>query len=80
MFGGTQGNVVALDGQFLAYVRVDGELLNESLVRQGLARAAPYPGDSQARARRIEQAEGAARQSRLGIWSKGESRMSPSSR
>ena len=34
-------------GHFLAYVYVDGKLLNENLIRAGFAQADLYPGDNQ---------------------------------
>jgi micrococcal nuclease len=56
-------------GRVLAYVYVGDVMLNEELVRRGLARAVHYPGDSDSLARRIRAAEQEARASRLGIWS-----------
>lgn len=55
--------------RFLAYVYVEDRMLNEELVRAGLARASHYPGDSPQIARRLRQAEEAARQARRGLWS-----------
>ena len=56
-------------GRLLAYVYVGDVMLNEELVRRGLARAVHYPGDSESLARRIRAAEQEARAARRGIWS-----------
>ncbi|MBC8874079.1 MAG: thermonuclease family protein [Planctomycetes bacterium] len=56
-------------GRYLAYVFVDERMLNEELVREGLARVSTYPGDSQTMARRLRAAEDEARQNLRGIWS-----------
>ena len=56
-------------GRFLAFVYVDGVLLNEELVRRGLARACPqyrYAADMK---RRFLAAQEQAQHRRLGIWS-----------
>jgi micrococcal nuclease len=53
----------------LAYVYVDGRMLNEDLIRAGLSRAVtsfPYRGDLQ---RRFRAAERDAQQAGRGIWS-----------
>ncbi len=55
--------------RFLAYVYVDGRMLNEELVRAGLARVSHYPGDSPRIARQLQEAEEEARRARRGIWS-----------
>jgi micrococcal nuclease len=55
--------------RFLAYVYVEEQMLNEALVRAGLARADHYPGDSQQIARQLREAEEEAKQQRRGIWS-----------
>ena len=52
----------------LAYVLVQDQLLNEALLRAGLARTMIYPGDSETIARRLRAAEQAARQNRRGVW------------
>ncbi|MFV0444446.1 MAG: thermonuclease family protein [Planctomycetaceae bacterium] len=52
----------------LAFVWIEGELLNESLIREGYSRAVtsfPYRSDLQ---RRFQQAEKAARTQQLRIW------------
>jgi micrococcal nuclease len=58
-------------GRILAYVWVGGRMLNEELIRAGLARAElqyPYSDKMKARFRR---AEAEARAARRGIWSAG---------
>ncbi|MBW3598941.1 MAG: thermonuclease family protein [Planctomycetes bacterium] len=55
--------------RFLAYVYVEDRLLNEELVRAGLARAEAYPGDSPQIARQLQEAEEAARRAKIGLWS-----------
>lgn len=57
------------DGRYLAYLSVAEKMLNEELVRAGLARVCYYPGDSQTVARRLRKAEQEARQQGRGIWS-----------
>lgn len=56
------------EGNFLAYVYVNGKLLNEELVRAGCARAVIYPGDNQTLQRSIIKAEKEARAAGRGIW------------
>ena len=53
----------------LAFVFVEDEMLNEALVRAGLARAKIYPGDEGPLASRIQKAQKAAQAEGLGIWS-----------
>ncbi|MEX0978518.1 MAG: thermonuclease family protein [Pirellulales bacterium] len=56
-------------GRFLAYVWVGDRLLNEELLRAGLARWEPnfnYSGDMK---RRFRQAQDEARRAGLGLWS-----------
>ena len=55
--------------RFLAYVYVNERMLNEELVRAGLAKVKVYPGNSSAIGRRLTQAEKEARQAARGIWS-----------
>ncbi len=55
-------------GRFLAYVWLDGKLLNEELIRQGYGRATLQYNYSPSMKRRFKQAQTAARQERLGIW------------
>jgi micrococcal nuclease len=58
-------------GRFLAYVYVDGRMLNEELVRAGLAEVVDYPGDSPQIKRVLRQAEEEARDEQRGLWSEG---------
>ena len=56
-------------GRFLAYVWVDDQLLNEELLREGLAKFLPqYPYSSEMK-RRFRQAEQEAKDAHRGIWS-----------
>lgn len=55
--------------RFLAYVYVNDRMLNEELVRAGLAKVKVYPGDSSAIGRRLTRAEKEAKQAARGIWS-----------
>jgi len=55
--------------RFLAYVFVDDLMLNEELVRQGLARVKSYPGDSESMLRRFRRAEEEAIKANRGIQS-----------
>jgi len=57
-------------GHFLAYVYVDGRLLNEELIRAGLAQADIYPGDNQTMHRNFVKAEKEAKRTGRGIWAK----------
>lgn len=59
-----------LDGQghFLAYVYCGEGLLNEELIRAGLAQAETYPGDNQTLHRALIKAEKEARRAGRGIW------------
>jgi micrococcal nuclease len=59
-------------GRLLRYVFVDELLVNEELLRQGLARLDLRPADTQYAAR-FQQVEQAARQASIGIWSLAES-------
>jgi micrococcal nuclease len=59
-------------GRFLGFVFHEDRLLNEELVREGLARATPQYHFSGAMKRRLERAEGEARTARRGIWSAGD--------
>jgi micrococcal nuclease len=56
------------EGAYLAYVYVEGALLNEELLRAGLARADARPDDSPSLARRFARAEAEAQAARRGIW------------
>jgi len=55
--------------RYLAYVFVNEQMLNEELVRDGLAHVSTFPGDSESMARRLHGAEKEARLHSRGIWS-----------
>lgn len=55
--------------RFLAYVWIEDQMLNEELVRRGLATAELQYNYSPAMKRRFKQAEEEARSGRIGIWS-----------
>ena len=57
-------------GRFLAYVWVGDEMLNEALLRAGLARYEPQFRYSESIKRRFRQAEQDAKREGLGIWSR----------
>ncbi|MDH5527477.1 MAG: thermonuclease family protein [Nitrospirota bacterium] len=59
-------------GRLLAYVWSDGEMVNEELVRVGLARAKSY-APNRRYDRRMSTAQEAARAAGLGIWTTRES-------
>jgi micrococcal nuclease len=56
-------------GRFLAYVWVDSRMLNEELVRNGLARYEPQYRYSEAVKRRFRQAQQEAQREHKGVWS-----------
>jgi micrococcal nuclease len=56
------------DGVQMAYIFDGDRLVNEELLRAGVARMATVPGDSQSIVRRLRAAEQEARDSRRGIW------------
>jgi micrococcal nuclease len=56
-------------GRFLAYVWVGRQLLNEELLRAGLARFEPQFYYAESMKRRFRQAEEEARRAGIGIWS-----------
>ncbi len=56
-------------GRRLAYVYVGEQMLNEELVRAGLARVNAYREDSAPMTRLLEKAEAEAKAARRGIWS-----------
>jgi micrococcal nuclease len=58
-------------GRFLAYVWADDRMLNEELIRAGLATAETGFGYSSAMKRRFRRAEDEAKAGRRGIWSPG---------
>lgn len=55
--------------RYLAYVFVGEQMLNEELVRAGLASVSVYSGDSQSMERRFRAAEEEAKMRSRGIWS-----------
>jgi micrococcal nuclease len=57
-------------GRFLAYVYVDDQMLNEALIREGLARAEPQYRYSAAMKARFVAAEATAKAAKRGIWSR----------
>jgi hypothetical protein len=57
-------------GHFLAYIDVDGRLLNEELIRAGLAQADLYPGDNPTLHRNFVKAEKEAKKAGRGIWAR----------
>ncbi len=61
--------------QLVGYLYVDGRMLNEELLRAGLARLSPYPGDNQSIERRLRKAQGEAEINLRGIWSAGHSQL-----
>ncbi|HZL88734.1 MAG TPA: thermonuclease family protein [Pirellulaceae bacterium] len=60
------------DGRLLAYVLVEGQMLNVELVRQGFALRESKPGDSETISRQLRQAEDEARLAGRGIWKRGD--------
>ncbi len=56
--------------RYLAYVFVDDRMLNEELVRAGLAFVSTFPDDSEAMARRLRAAESEAQEQSRGVWSR----------
>ena len=55
-------------GHFLAYIYVDGELLNQEVIRAGFGRADLYPGDNQTMHKSFVKAEKEAKNGSRGIW------------
>jgi len=55
--------------RFLAYVWVDGQLLNEALLRAGLARAELRFHYSSSMKKRFRESQQAAQRERVGLWS-----------
>ncbi|MBN2024831.1 MAG: thermonuclease family protein [Pirellulales bacterium] len=64
-------------GRFLAYVWVDDEMLNESLIRAGLARARTEFRYAAARKTLFRRAEAEARSEGRGIWSGADRTVAP---
>ena len=58
--------------RYLAYVWVGDQMLNEALLRAGLARFEPGFHYASAMKRRFRQAQDEARRKHLGIWSNGD--------
>lgn len=56
-------------GRWLAYVYVGDQMLNQEIVRAGLARVIIYRGDSMTIGRQLERSEREARKANRGIWS-----------
>ena len=56
-------------GRWLAYVYVGDQMLNEELVRAGLAKVKVYRGDSTVLGGRLELAEQVAKKAKRGMWS-----------
>ncbi|MCG8583819.1 MAG: thermonuclease family protein [Pirellulales bacterium] len=56
-------------GRFLAYVWVDDKMLNEELIRAGLAKHTPWHPYSDAKKRLFAKAQEEAKANRRGIWS-----------
>lgn len=54
-------------GRLLRYIYVDGELINEKLVREGLAFVVIYPPDEKL-SEKLKIAEGLARKESIGVW------------
>lgn len=61
---------IDVDGTYLAHVYVDAELLSYFLVKNGLAVVQSTPSDSPSIIRQLRKAESAAKQDRIGFWSK----------
>jgi micrococcal nuclease len=62
--------------RYLAYVFVADKMLNEELLRAGLADVSVFPGDSESMARRMRVAAEEAERAKRGVWS-GERVRSP---
>ncbi len=69
------GETVDRYGRHLAFVWHEGRLLNEELVRQGLARAKTTFDFGQAMKDRLRQAQDDAQTAKRGIWGKSLSRL-----
>lgn len=65
-------------GRILAYVYVDGQFLNEELIRAGMGRAITHFPFSASMKRRFRQAEEEARDARRGLWSTDPPHRAPS--
>ena len=58
----------APDQSWLAYVYVDGRLLNAEIIRSGWCEYRVYPGDSFTQGREMAAAQREAREAGLGVW------------
>lgn len=56
-------------GRYLAYIYADGEMINERLVREGLASVRYLNPPNNSRQQQLEDAERLAKEEGLGIWS-----------
>ena len=63
------GNEKDTYDRFLVYVFVDGELIQDILVREGLARVAYVHEPSTTYLQQLEQSQAHAKQQKIGIWS-----------
>lgn len=54
-------------GRLLRYIYVDGELINEKLVREGMAFVVIYPPDEKF-SDQLKKTEGIARKENIGVW------------
>lgn len=57
-------------GEYLAYVEVHGETLNEALLAAGGAKFVQFPGNSGSMDRRMREAQETAKRREVGIWQK----------
>ena len=64
-----KGNAKDKYDRFLAYVFIDGELLQDILVREGLARVAYVHEPSTTYLQQLEQSQEQAKEQEIGIWS-----------
>ncbi len=64
-----KGNEKDKYDRVLAYVFIDGELLQNILVREGLARVAYVHEPSTTYLQQLEQSQEQAKQQEIGIWS-----------
>ena len=58
----------AEDGSWLAYVYVEGRLVNAAPLRAGWCRYDAYPGDSMPLAKGLREAQAEARRQKQGVW------------
>jgi len=62
-------------GRSLAYLYIDEQMLNEELVRAGLAQVSVFPGDSPTVTRQLRAAQTEAQEARRGVWSESSMRI-----